>query len=252
MKQHARGAQHVARIGASEVLVEPPVRFLGRFLVRSTTRIGCFTELGNNTEVQAADLGRYDEIGNNTTIGATGHPTTWLGVSAAQYKQQTWGWHPSADAAGLIDPEAGGRQSFRSVGPDRATIGHDVWLGAGVVVLRGVTVGDGCIVAANAVVTRDLPPYTICGGLPARVIKPRVPDDLRDELLELQWWRYSPNQLAGVPFDDLGAAVREVRRRVDAGLEPYEPGHVTLARPTPRTPAPPTGRRRLLGRRRLP
>lgn len=232
MEEHARGAQHVVRIGASQVIVEPPVRFLGRFLIRSTTRIGCFTEFGQHVEVQAADFGRYGEIGNNSTIGATGHPLTWMGVSAAQYKQSTWGWHPAAAEAALVDPEADGRQSFRTVGPDRSWIGNDVWLGAGVVVLRGVTIGDGCIVAANAVVTQDLPPYTICGGLPARVLKKRVPDDLRDDLLDLQWWRYSPNQLAGVPFDDVAAAATEVRRRVDAGLEPYAPGEVELARPT--------------------
>jgi len=174
---------------------------------------------------------------------------TWLGVSAAQYKHSTWGWHPAASEPGLIDPEAGGRQSFRSVGPDRAWIGNDVWLGAGVVVLRGVTIGDGCIVAANAVVTKDLPPYTICGGLPARVLRQRVPDELRDDLLDLQWWRYSPNQLAGVPFDDIGAAATEVRRRVDSGLEPYAPGEVELVRESPaRVSRSRRVARRLLGR----
>lgn len=249
MDDHARGAQHIVRIGESEVLVEPPVRFLGRFLVRSTTHIGCFTEFGQHVEVQAADFGRYGEIGNNSTIGATGHPLTWLSVSSAQYKEATWGWHPAADEAGLVDPDADGRQSFRSVGPDRAWIGNDVWLGAGVVVLRGVTIGDGCIVAANAVVTQDLPPYTICGGLPARVLKKRVPDDLRDELLDLQWWRYSPNQLAGVPFDDVRAAAKEVRHRIDAGLDPYAPDEVELLRPRPPVSLPRRVARRVLRRR---
>ena len=231
MDEHIRGGQHVNRVGGSRFLVEPPVRVLGRLLIRSDTRVGCFTEFGQHVELQAADVGRFSEIGNNSTIGATGHPLSWLGVSAFQYKHATWGWHPAAAQSETIDPEAGGRQSFRSVGPDRAWIGNDVWLGAGVVVLRGVTIGDGCIVAANAVVTRDLPPYTICGGLPAKVIRQRVPDGLRDELLDLQWWRYSPNQLAGLPFDDPAAAVEALRPRVEAGLEPYDPGFVEIAKP---------------------
>lgn len=238
------------RVGPSKLIVEPPVRFLGRILLRSTTRIGCFTEFGQHVEVQAADFGRYGEIGNNSTIGATGHPLSWLGVSSSQYKQSTWGWHPAAADSQLVDPEAGGRQSFRSVGPDRAWIGNDVWLGAGVVVLRGVTIGDGCIVAANAVVTQDLPPYTICGGLPARVLKPRFPEDLRDDLLDLQWWRYSANQLAGVPFDDPVAAAREVRRRVESGLEPYAPEEVELLRPAPVPAVRPTLGRRVARRLR--
>lgn len=233
MVEHIRGAQHVNRVGASRFLVEPPVRVLGRLLIRSDTRIGCFTEFGQHVELQAADVGRFSEIGNNSTLGATGHPLTWMGVSAFQYKKATWGWHPAAAESEVIDPEAGGRQSFRSVGPDRAWIGNDVWLGAGVVVLRGVTIGDGCIVAANAVVTRDLPPYTICGGLPAKVIRPRVPDEIRDELLDLRWWRYSPNQLAGIPFDDPVAAVAALHPRIDAGLEPYDPGFVEIPKPAP-------------------
>jgi acetyltransferase-like isoleucine patch superfamily enzyme len=229
--EHIRGGQHVNRVGGSRFLVEPPVRVLGRLLIRSDTRVGCFTEFGQHVELQAADVGRFSEIGNNSTVGATGHPLTWMGVSAFQYKKATWGWHPAAADSTVVDPEAGGRQSFRSVGPDRAWIGNDVWLGAGVVVLRGVTIGDGCIVAANAVVTKDLPPYTICGGLPAKVIKKRLPDEIRDELLDLRWWRFSPNQLAGVPFDDPAAAVGVLRPRIDAGLEPYDPGFVEIPKP---------------------
>ncbi len=249
MSEHARGAQHVQRVGSSRLLVEPPVRLLGRLLIRSETRVGCFTELGQHVESQHADVGRYCEIGNNSTIGATGHPMTWLGVSSFQYKKAVHGWHPAAAESVVIDPESGGRQSFRHVGRDRAWIGNDVWLGAGVVVLRGVTIGDGCVVAANAVVTHDLPPFTVCGGLPARVIRPRFPDDLRDELLDLRWWRFSPNDLAGVPFDDPAAAATEVRRRVDAGLEPYDPGFHEVLKPQKK--APPTASPAPLWRRLL-
>ena len=245
MDEHTRGAQHVQRIGKSRLHVEPPVRFLGPFVIRADTRIGAFTEFGREVEAQAATIGRYCEIGPGSLLGATGHPTSWLSVSAFQYKRATWGWHPSADAAEVVDPEAGGRQSFRSVGGNLATIGNDVWIGANVVVLRGVTIGDGAIVAANAVVTKDIPPYSIAGGIPAKVLRPRVPDDLRDTLQELAWWRFSPNQLSGIPYDDPAEAARQLRPRIDAGLEPYDPGFVEVVKPPP--PAR-TSRRRLLGR----
>jgi acetyltransferase-like isoleucine patch superfamily enzyme len=233
MDEHVRGAGRVQRIGASRLFVEPPVRFLGPFVIRADTHIGAFTEFGRDVEVQAARIGRYCEIGPGSLLGATGHPTTWLSVSAFQYKRATWGWHPSADRAEVVEPEAGGRQSFRSVGPDQSTIGNDVWLGANVVVLRGVTIGDGAIVAANAVVTRDIPPYSLAGGIPARVIRPRVSDDLRAELEDVQWWRYSPNQLSGIPYDDPVEAVRQLRPRIEAGLEPYEPEFTEIAKPDP-------------------
>lgn len=236
MEQHTRGAHHVQRVGSSRLLVEPPVRFLGPFVIRSDTRIGAYTEFGREVEVQAASIGRYCEIGPGSLIGATGHPTSWLSVSAFQYKQSTWGWHPSANDTQVIDPEAGGRQSFRSVGDDLATIGNDVWLGANVVVLRGVTIGDGCIVAANAVVTKDIEPYSIAGGIPAKVIRPRVSESVREELLSLQWWRHSPNQLSGIQFDDPVAAIAQLRARAEQGLEPYEPGFVEIPKPVAAQP----------------
>jgi acetyltransferase-like isoleucine patch superfamily enzyme len=228
MDEHVRGAHHVQRIGTSRLFVEPPVRFLGPFVIRGDTHIGAFTEFGREVEVQAARLGRYCEIGPGCLLGATGHPTTWLSVNAFQYKSAAWGWHPSANDNVVIDPEAGGRPSFRGA---TAIIGNDVWIGANVVVLRGVTIGDGAIIAANAVVTHDIAPYTIAGGVPAKAIRPRVPDDLRDEHLALQWWRFSPNQLSGVPYDDPAAALKELRPRTVAGLEPYEPGFVEITEP---------------------
>jgi acetyltransferase-like isoleucine patch superfamily enzyme len=230
--EHTRGAHHVQRIGRSRLFVEPPVRFLGPFVIRADTHIGAFTEFGRQVEVQAASLGRYCEVGPGSLLGATGHPRTWLSVSAFQYKKVTWGWHPSAADSEVIDPEAGGRQSFRSVNGDTAIIGNDVWIGANVVVLRGVTIGDGAIVAANAVVTTDIPPYAIAGGIPAKVIRPRVDDGLRDELVSLQWWRFSPNQLSGIPYDEPAAAAKQLRPRIEAGLEPYDPGFVEIVEPT--------------------
>ncbi len=68
------------------------------------------------------------------------------------------------------------------------TIGNDVWLGFRSTVVSGVTIGDGCIVAAGSLVTKDLPPYTICAGVPARPLRARFEPEVVDELLELRWW----------------------------------------------------------------
>jgi len=67
-------------------------------------------------------------------------------------------------------------------------IGNDVWIGANAIILQGVTIGDGAIVAAGAVVTKDVPPYAIVGGVPAKVIKYRFPDSTIVKLLEIKWW----------------------------------------------------------------
>ena len=75
-------------------------------------------------------------------------------------------------------------------------IGNDVWIGYEAVVLAGVTIGDGAIVAARAVVTKDVPPYTIVGGVPARPIRKRFPDAEIAQLLELKWWDWPPERIA--------------------------------------------------------
>ena len=67
-------------------------------------------------------------------------------------------------------------------------IGNDVWIGYEAVILAGVTIGDGAIIGARAVVTSDVPPYTIAGGVPARTIRKRFPETIVTSLLQLKWW----------------------------------------------------------------
>ena len=74
-------------------------------------------------------------------------------------------------------------------------IGNDVWIGYEAVILSGVTIGDGAIVGTRAVVTKDVPPYTIVGGVPAKPIRKRFSDDVISGLLKLQWWNWSENRI---------------------------------------------------------
>ena len=75
-------------------------------------------------------------------------------------------------------------------------IGNDVWIGYEAVILAGVTIGDGAIIGTRAVVTKDVPPYTIVGGVPAKPIKRRFPEETISALLELQWWNWSEERIA--------------------------------------------------------
>lgn len=76
-------------------------------------------------------------------------------------------------------------------------IGNDVWIGYEAVVLAGVTVGDGAIIGARALVTKDVPTYTIVGGVPARIIRRRFPEDTIAKLLKLQWWEWPAEKIKG-------------------------------------------------------
>lgn len=75
------------------------------------------------------------------------------------------------------------------------TIGNDVWIGYEAVILSGVTIGDGAIIGARALVTKDIPPYTIVGGVPARPIRKRFSDETIEKLLSLRWWEWSEEKI---------------------------------------------------------
>lgn len=76
-------------------------------------------------------------------------------------------------------------------------IGNDVWIGYEAVILAGVTVGDGAVIGTRAVVTKDVPPYTIVGGIPAKTIKRRFSDEKIEQLLKMRWWDWSEEKIAG-------------------------------------------------------
>lgn len=91
-------------------------------------------------------------------------------------------------------------------------IGNDVWIGYEAVILAGVTVGDGAIIGTRAVVTKDVPPYTVVGGVPARPIKKRFPDETVAALLKLRWWDWPTDQikrhLTAIRSGDLAGLLR--------------------------------------------
>ena len=74
-------------------------------------------------------------------------------------------------------------------------VGNDVWIGYEAVIMAGVHIGDGAVIAARAVVTKDVPPYTIVGGTPAREIRKRFDEETIARLLELQWWDWPTEKI---------------------------------------------------------
>lgn len=91
-------------------------------------------------------------------------------------------------------------------------VGNDVWIGHGAIVMPGVTIGSGAIIAASAVVTRDVPPYAIVGGNPAKVIRQRFSDEVVADLLDIAWWDWPIDRiearLTAIEIADLAALKR--------------------------------------------
>lgn len=87
-------------------------------------------------------------------------------------------------------------------------IGNDVWIGANAIIMDGVTLGDGSVVGAGAVVTKDVRPYAIVGGVPATVIKYRFNPDIIDVLVRTKWWLWEDEDIVKLPFGDVEACMR--------------------------------------------
>ena len=113
-------------------------------------------------------------------------------------RQSFWPWH--SPYCGL--PTDLTARNQHSPWADKAwdnkgdiVIGNDVWIGFEAVILSGITIGDGAIIGARAVVTKDVPPYTIVGGVPARPIRKRFSDEKIESLLKLKWWDLPPQKV---------------------------------------------------------
>lgn len=109
--------------------------------------------------------------------------------------------------------------------PD-VSIGHDVWIGQKVMLKGGLTIGNGAIIAAGSVVTKDVPPYAIVGGVPAQIIRYRFPEEIIARLQATAWWDYSLKELAAFSFDDPEAFCDAFERRKGT-LQPRRKTFVT-------------------------
>jgi len=145
--------------------------------------LGRMTYVAEVSRIGFADIGAFSSIGPNVLLGGLGsHPVDRLST------------HPAFYSSRLQAGDTFSQSDMIEELP-RTKVGNDVWIGAGSIVLDGVSIGDGAIIAAGAVVNKDVPPYAIVGGVPARIIRYRFDEETIDALLEWRWWELDNNQL---------------------------------------------------------
>jgi acetyltransferase-like isoleucine patch superfamily enzyme len=156
--------------------LEPNVEVHDYSLVKHS-QIGAFTYINTNTELASGtSVGRFCSIGPNCKIG--------LGIHPSENFVST---HPTFySARKRYFPVFADQDYFKEL--ESIKIGNDVCIGANVLILDGVTIGDGAIIGAGAVVTKNVPPYSIVGGVPSKLIRYRFDESTISFLLDFKWW----------------------------------------------------------------
>ena len=139
------------------------------------TKVGDYTYIGGSNKIQNATIGKFCSIGSEVLIGLGIHPTN--------LKSTYPGFYTNSEYYRVNKEYEFNGDEYKQV-----NIGNDVWIGTRATILDGVNIGDGAIIATGAVVTKDVPPYAIVGGVPATVIKYRFTEERIKELLNELWW----------------------------------------------------------------
>jgi phosphonate metabolism protein (transferase hexapeptide repeat family) len=170
-------------------------------------RFGAYTEIGARTRLLEVAMGDYSYVVNDsdmayTTIGKFCSIAAMTRINPGNHpmeraSQSHFTYRASAYFVGESDED----EFFAWRRAQPVVIAHDVWIGHGAIVLPGRTIGIGAVVAAGAVVTKDVAPYAIVAGNPARVIRQRFPTVIADRLLGLAWWNWDHARLRAALSD---------------------------------------------------
>ncbi len=158
---------------------------IGERVVLREVSAGDFTYFERNGEAIYSDIGKFCSVAANVRINALEHPMERVTMHKVTYRtNEYFRFH------GLDNDFRERRRAKRVV------IGHDVWIGHGAVILPGVSIGTGAVIGANAVVSKAVEPYQIVAGVPAKVIRFRFPEPVRERLLASRWWDWPVEKLA--------------------------------------------------------
>jgi hypothetical protein len=169
--------------------------------------LGAYTEVGARTTLLEVELGDYSYVVNDSDIAYT---TIGKFTSIAAMTRINPGNHPmerasqshfSYRASAYFEGERDEEAFFAWRRAQHVTIGHDVWIGHAAIVLPGRTIGNGAVIGAGSVVTKDIPAYAVAVGNPARVVRKRFADDIAARLERLSWWDW-PHKLLHAALAD--------------------------------------------------
>lgn len=162
---------------STHALISPIAEIWDQVYIGDFVSMGAHSYIQSGSRVLSAKIGKFCSIGTNCHIGMFEHPVDNISTSSRLYLK-------------LMDD----KEFYRDI-PSPAIIGNDVWIGSNATILGGLNIGDGAVIGAGAVVTKDVPPYAIVGGVPARVIRYRFDQKKIDQLETIAWWNWDDEKI---------------------------------------------------------
>ncbi|MEL6643339.1 MAG: DapH/DapD/GlmU-related protein [Pseudomonadota bacterium] len=205
----------MARLSAETPFVHPDCQItdstfgafveIGRGSRIANAYFGDYSYCDRYADIANAQIGKFCNIASFARIGATDHPLHTASCHHFLYRSDDYWDDAETDAAFFAHRKS-----------RIAKIGHDTWIGASAMIKPEVTLGHGAVVAAGAVVTKDVEPYTIVAGTPAKPIRPRQPPDIAERLIALAWWDWSHAALRAALSDFRELTAEEFLEKYEA------------------------------------
>jgi phosphonate metabolism protein (transferase hexapeptide repeat family) len=182
------------RILAEEPAIAPTARVKGCTLGRYTevaaqatlseSMLGDYSYVMERCDIIYTDIGKFANIASEVRINPGNHPMEWVSQHHFLYRLRRYGFGQEDNSSFF---------NWRRL--QRVRIGHDTWIGHKAIILPGVQIGNGAVVAAGSVVTKNVPPYTIVAGVPAKPVRQRFPEAIWQALEKICWWDWDHDTL---------------------------------------------------------
>ena len=162
-------------------------------VVMINSSCGRYTYIGKDSVLSYSKIGRFCSIAQNVKVCRGNHPLNFVSTHPSFYsdtkEQMGYTIHRGSNLYDKLYKYPSGENNYQVI------IENDVWIGAHVLILGGVRIGNGAVIGAGSVVTKDVEPYAVVGGNPARIIKKRFCDEIIHKLQTIKWWNMSLNSI---------------------------------------------------------
>lgn len=207
-----------------ECVIETPVRFCSNAKI-DAKKIGAFSFFNQNVSMRFIEsIGRFGLFASDIITGGGVHPTESISAHLIfQNMNCEWNknFHHLFDEMETLNNVIEYQKNNEFKNKTRIIIENDVWIGNRAIIMRGVKIGNGAVIGAGAVVTKDVEPYSIVGGVPAKIIRKRFNDKVIEKLEHIKWWDYGPDIMIGIDINNPEEAVKYLEERVQKGYEKY-------------------------------